>query len=53
MSKSLKILFITLILFLFILPNFVHAIDINMNLSNTATTNSISNENIENFTNRY
>lgn len=44
MSKSLKILFIITIMLMLILPNFLQATSIDMNLTNTLNSNTNTNE---------
>lgn len=56
MSKSLKIFFVVFILLMIILSNFVQATSIDMNLTNTLTSNNISsniNQNISNTSNNF
>lgn len=51
MSKSLKIFFIILIFLMILLPNFVQATSIDMNLTNTLDSNNITNGINQNLTN--
>lgn len=48
MSKILNVFIILLIAFILLFPNFVQAVDVNMNLSNTYRSNSSSNNTYSN-----